>query len=143
MRTKKPRKQKTDDVIKSSSDAQGNLLICKNNGKRIVVKIKLSNEQRYREVGVINMAQRVMDVKRSRGLHLHNMSNSYGFNHKLLSEAKRFDNVRLKDELGEWLIPREFILENGKFLFFKQQGFELQTFIPLSMIEQFKREPKF
>lgn len=144
MTIKKPRKPKSKDVTKSVSDDVGNLLLCKNNGTRIILSLKLIRESRYRRIGVINLAQKTITVKRKRSIHLFLKNNSYGFNHKLLSETKLFTKVRLHDEFGEWLIPNEFILENGKYLNFKESGgFELQRFVTLESIEQFKREPKF
>ena len=45
-----------DEMIKSVSDDYGNLIISKNNGKRIVVKLKLISEKTYRTIGTINKA---------------------------------------------------------------------------------------
>ena len=67
----------------------------------------------------------------------------YGFNHKLIADSKLFDTVRLTDDFSEWKIPKKFILDNGMFLNFKGQGFEVQIFVTLNQIEQFKKEPKF
>jgi len=137
-------KKATNDIIKSASDDLGNLLVCKNNGKRILLSLKLISERRYRKIGVINLAQKTLSVSRERKKHLFRKSGSYGFNHKLLNETKQFDKVRLNDEVSEWLIPVKFILENGHFLnFVNHGGFELQIFIPLHMIDEFKRENKF
>lgn len=146
MNAKRARKPKAKDIIKSVSDDAGNLLLCKNNGTRIILKLKLVSETRYRQIGVINIKQKQISIKRKRSLHLFLKTNSYGFNHKLISETKLFNKVRLSDEHSEWVIPNEFILEHGKYLHFKgagNGGFELQRFITLESIEQFKREPKF
>lgn len=143
---KVPRKKriKTPDIIKSLTDEVGNQLICKNNGKRIIMSLKLVKEDRYRRIGIINLATKTMEVRRKRGLHLFRKGNSYGFNHQLLADAKLFDKIRLFDEEGEWVIPKEYILTNGSFLnFINKGGFERQTFVTLEEIEQFKRQPKF
>ena len=84
------------------------------------------------------MPTRTLTVTRNRAKHLLQKGNAYGLNHKLLAEATRFDTVRIVDDYGRWDIPREFILENGKFLLFAKQGFELQIFISLEQIERFK-----
>lgn len=129
--------------IRTVGDDVGNLLLCKNNGKRITVSLKLVAEKRYRRLGVINPKARSIDIKRDSHLHLMHKINGYGFNFKLLDEAKLFDTIRLKDENSEWVIPKQFILQNGKYLNFAQQGFELQIFITLQQVEQFKKPNKF
>lgn len=139
----KPKKQKAPDDIRTVGDDFGNLIVCANNGKRIVLSLKLASETRHRKLGVINLKQRSMQIKRNRDKHLMYKFDAYGFNHKLLADSKLFDTIRLSDNIAEWVIPKEFILDNGKFLNFKGQGFELQTFITLSQIEQFKKTPKF
>ncbi len=143
---KVPRKKrvKTPDVIKSLTDSVGNSLICKDNGKRVIISLKLTAEDRYRRLGIINRATKTMEIRRKRGVHLYRKINGYGFNRQLLSDAKLFDKVRLFDEFGEWLIPVEYILKNGSYKnYIKLGGFELQQFVSLDEIEQFKRQPKF
>ncbi len=143
---KAPRKKrvKLPDVIKSLTDEVGNQLVCRNNGKRIIMSLKLVKEDRHRRIGIINIATKTMEVRRKRDRHLFIKGNSYGFNHQLLADAKLFDKIRLFDEIGEWLIPKAYILTNGSFLnFINKGGFERQTFVTLEEIEQFKRKPKF
>jgi len=139
---KKPRK-KSLDVIKTISDESGNLLIIKDNKVRLKLTLKLKSEAKGRQLGVINLERKVFEVKRNRTKHLFRKNQSYGFNHKLLDEAKLFDNIRLKDEIQEWLIPKNYILENGSFLHFKNNGgFERQIFIELDKIRDFARPTK-
>ena len=139
---KKPRKPKAEDKVKSRSDEKGNLLIIKNNGKRIILSLKLVAETRYRRLGVVNLAQKTLECRRKFSKHLLRKANAYGFNYNLLDTAKLFDKVRLMDEQNEWVIPREWILKNGSFLWFLHQGFERQIFANLVDIEQFKIEAK-
>lgn len=142
-RSKENPTKKTGDTIKSLSDEFGNLLISRNNGRRVLVSLKLVSEDKARRIGTINIAQKTIDMERNRAIHLFRKSNSYGFNHNLLKKTLLFDKVRLRDDQNEWLIPKDFILENGHFLNFKNQGgFELQIFLPLNIMEQFKRNPK-
>ena len=137
------KKTKAKEVFKTISDDSGNLVLCKNNGKRIVLSLKLRTHTKTRRIGVINIERKVFEVKRKRAKHLFRKNSSYGFNHKLLADAKLFNKIRLSDEQCEWLIPKEFILENGSFLHFKSAGgFERQIFIPLTEIEAFKKAPK-
>jgi hypothetical protein len=90
------------------------------------------------------MSTRTLIVKRSRMKHLLIKRNAYGLNHKLITEATRFDIVRIIDEFSTWNIPREFIVENGQPLLFTRYCHELQIFISLEQIEQFKesKQPK-
>ena len=53
--------------------------------------------------------------------------------------AKQFDKVLLRDDDSSYEIPVKIILEEGKFLFFKSQGFEVQIFLPLERIKDFER----
>ena len=137
-------KKALKDEIVSISDDLGNLLVVKNNGKRLIVTLRLVSEgNRYRKVGVVNLATKIIEIQRNREKHLFRKGNAYGFNHKLLSDAKLFDTVRLKDDKAEWKVPVSYILENGKFLHFQNNGgFERQIFISLPEIEEFKRKPK-
>lgn len=132
-------KAKTNESIKTISDDYGNNVIVKNNGARIIVSLKLRSESRSRRIGTINITTKTMVVKRVREKHLFQKNRSYGFNHKILIEAKKFDKVRLTDDHNEWLIPVEFILKNGSFLHFMKEGFEKQIFIQLSVISEFER----
>jgi len=140
--TTKIKKVKALDVVKSISDEVGNLVIVKNNGVRLIITLKLRAETRFRKLGVVNLAQKSFDVKRKRAKHLFRKTSSYGFNSKLLHETKTFDTIRLSDETERWTIPVAYILENGHYLNFKNpQGFEVQIFIQLDKIEQFKKAP--
>lgn len=141
--TRRVKKAKEPEVFKTISDEVGNCLTIKNNGKRLSLSLKLIAETKQRRIGIVNLAQKVFEVKRDRTKHLFRANQSYGFNYKLLEEAKLFTNVRLKDEISEWLIPKDFILANGSFLHFKNNGgFEKQIFIELSKITQFERPAK-
>ncbi len=139
---RKARKKASEDNIVSRSDEYGNLLKIKNNGKRIVLLLKLANETRHRQIGVINEKQRTLTVYRE-PWHLHRISNSYGFNYQLLDEAKKFDFVRIIAADAEYKIPRTEILSKGNFLFFKEQGFERQIFVKIEELNNFKRPEKF
>jgi hypothetical protein len=44
------------------------------------------------------------------------------------------------DKADTYVIPVETIGKYGRFLNFKQQGFELQRFMPMELINNFKKE---
>jgi hypothetical protein len=143
VKKRKSKKNDSPDVTKSISDEFGNLLISRNNGKRVLLTLRLASTNETRRIGTINLATKTIDMERTRAIHLFRKTNSYGFNHELLKKSILFDKVRLRDDFQEWLIPKDFILQNGSFLNFKNHGgFELQIFLPLNMMEEFKREPK-
>ena len=125
-------------------DTCGNRIIVNRNNDKLTVSIKLANSSTDRYIGDINMSTRTLIVKRSRMKHLLIKRNAYGLNHKLITEATRFDTVRIIDEFSTWNIPREFIVEHGQPLLFTRYCHELQIFISLEQIEQFKesKEPK-
>jgi len=129
---------KKQEVTKQISDSAGNKIIASNNGDRIKVLLKLNSELRSRLLGYVNIKSKSIKIIRKKEVHLLYKNNSYGFNHTLLADAKTFDKILLKDEVNAWKIPTKFILENGKFLFFKEQGFERQIFVSLEQLNQFK-----
>ncbi len=139
---KKPRKPKAAEIHKTKSDSYGNLLYIKNNGKRIILSLKLVSETRKRRVGTINIAQKVLECRRVREKHLFRKGNAYGFNEQILRDARKFDKIRLIDNYEEWLIPVSFILEKKNYLHFLGQGFERQIFANMIDIEEFKKDTK-
>jgi hypothetical protein len=85
------------------------------------------------------MKHRQLEVMRERSKHLFRKFNAYGFNHHILANATLFDHVLLKEDNGVYNVPKEVILEKGKFMNFKNHGgFELQIFLPLDEIEKYK-----
>ena len=132
---------KPKENVRAIADDYGNKLICSNNGDRIIVSLKLVSEIRSRSLGTINLSSRVIKIKRNSKKHLMRSVNGYGFNHRLIADSKLFDTIFLSDENSDWQIPKQFILDNGAFLNFNKQGFELQIFIGLYNIEQFKKFP--
>jgi len=138
--------QKTKNGIASRMDENGNSITSVRNDNIIKLFLKLKSETRKRKIGFINTNTRTLYVERVREKHLFRKLNAYGFCYQIIKDAKQFNEVRLKDDYFEWLIPTAFILdkENAKFLNFKGSGgFELQVFISLDLLEQFKRPERF
>jgi hypothetical protein len=126
-------------------DKHGNVLtaIFQIEGKEtqaIIVRIRVRGENRERTVGVYEVADKIFHVKRDSEKHFHRMSQSYGFNWEILNDSmfKEVQNIHLLvDGSRNYLIPIAAIRQHGRALMFKQQGFELQLFVPLSVIEQY------
>lgn len=115
-------------------DTEGNAIRSKNYGGFIHIVLYLKGTAYPRKLGRINTSTNTLIVDRKRAKHLHLKSNSYGFNHSLLAQATRFDKVQINDETGSYIATVEDILTNGKFLFFKQVGFEKQIFYPINQL---------
>ena len=119
-------------------DKFGNSIIVSGN----IISLKLESETKSREIGVMNLKEKYLAVKRIREKHLLRINNSYGFNHYILLNAKKFDKIMLSDNFGRWLIPIKLILEKGSFLHFRKEGFELQIFMPIDIITKSCTESK-
>ncbi|MES2287636.1 MAG: hypothetical protein V4547_18215 [Bacteroidota bacterium] len=140
MALKKPRKPKEKKVHRTFfiDDAGRNKIFLQSTRKTIVVLLQLETESYKKKIGVVTKSTKTLKIERKRDLHLFRMGNAYGFNEYILKQAKTFDTISLSDELEHWKIPVKFILENGKYLNFAQQGYELQLFVSLSQLEQFR-----
>jgi hypothetical protein len=146
MTIKKVRKvKKGEKKVVRIPDRFRNELICTHYGEdKIEVKLKLNTERRKRNIGTIFKKDRILFVRRNRLKHLHRKSRSYGFMYLLIKEGKQFDNVRLMDELGSYLIPKKVILESSEVMNFKNskdgESYELQYFLSMDIIEKYMEE---
>lgn len=123
-------------------DTGMNYLMLKQNDKLIRLYLKLS-EHGNRFIGTVTKSTRTIEMKRERMIHLFRKMNAYGFNDYVLRNQNSFDWIRLSDDCGcHWKIPVKYILEKGEYLNFKEQGFELQRFVSLQNLEQFKVKPE-
>lgn len=135
-------KKPSEFKVRSFYIDENNTLLIKSNDKLIIVRLKLK-DMKPRMIGTVTKSTRTIEMKRKRDKHLHYMTNSYGFNDYILREQTSFDWVRLSDDLGNhWKIPVSYILNEGVYLNFKQQGFELQRFVSLEKLEQFRVKPE-
>jgi len=138
--------RKIEFATKHLNDNQGNNLIIRRKGKFVTLFLRLGSETFNREIGKINTDTKVLHIKRNKGKHLFRKFNAYGLCYQVIEDGKLFNKIRIKDEDSEWLIPKDWIVDNKdkKFLHFKGSGgFELQVFLPLEEIEQFKRPIRF
>lgn len=138
--------KKVKNNIAARMDEQGNHITAIRNDNMVQLFLKLKSENRKRKIGFINTNTRTLYIQRVREKHLFRKLNAYGFCYQIIHDAKLFNQVRIKDDYFEWLIPTEFILnkENAQYLHFKGSGgFELQVFITLELMEQFKRPARF
>lgn len=122
-------------------DEGKNYLLIQSNNKVINLKLKLERDKKLRKIGRVTKSTKILEVRRVRAKHLFIKGNAYGFNHYILENSKTFKTISLFDGIKHWKIPVEFILKEGVFLIFKQQGFERQLFVSLQQIEQYEVKP--
>ena len=115
-----------------------NSLLISSNDRLIKLTLKLQGDK-PRNIGTITKSTRTCEMKRKYGIHLFRKMNAYGFNDYVLRNSTTFDWVRLSDDMGNhWKIPVKYILDNGAYTNFKKSGFELQRFVSLENLEQFR-----
>ena len=105
------------------------------------IKLKIATERTIRNIGYVSIRENTYHTYRERDKHLHNMSASYGFNHEIFKDKTFFtiDKIHLYEKgIGHYLIPVHILERFGSFLHFKQSGFEMQRFLRLDIIENFK-----
>lgn len=128
-----------------------NKVIVKSTKKTKTIHLMLKGENRKRLIGTVTRSTKAITIRRSREEHLFRAGNAYGFNEYVFTKAQDFDSVMLSDtelqpdktiKVTHWRIPVQFILTNGRHLLFNQQGFELQLFVSLDQIEQFRVRPE-
>ena len=119
--------------VKHKIDPSGNIIRAYWYGNVSRVTLSLKEENRERELGVIDHVKRRFEIKRDPKKHLFLKFNAYGLNHSILN-----DGLLIDDGKHKWEVPNDVIINNGKFLNFKNNGgFELQIFIPLNAIKKY------
>lgn len=122
-------------------DDGNNKIRIQQNDKLIHITLLLKNDK-PRRIGSVTKSTRTIVMERKRDIHLFRKGNAYGFCEYVLRTLKYADDVRLSDETTNWKIPVKFILENGYYLFFKEQGFEKQLFLSLEKLAEFEVRPE-
>lgn len=102
--------------------------------------LKLRSESKKRNLGNLIIKDRSFHIIRDSGKHYHYVSKSYGFNWNIINDVDLgIKSIHLiVDRKDKYVIPKSILETYGKFLNFKQQGFELQKFLPFDMIKNFK-----
>lgn len=115
------------------------LLIVKTTDKTRALYLKLLSENKKRLIGTVTRSTKTIYFKRKRSIHLFRKLNAYGMNHYILSNQSTIDWIDLSDDCGgHWKIPVKYVLDNAKYLDFDKNGFELQRFVTLDELEQFR-----
>lgn len=106
----------------------------------LYITLHLKGSRKGRNIGRVRLADRVLEITRNREKHLMKKGKAYGFNEYVMRTAKTFDKIELQDDYGTYVFPRQLILDSGYYLYFKEEGFEKQLFLPLFLIQSFKVE---
>ena len=103
------------------------------------IHLKLVSEARNRLIGAYHYADKTLYIKRSSSKHLFRKNRSYGLNYDLISSNDLdIDFVHLTvDRATKYLLPKSFLENYGSFLTFKQQGFEVQKFYLVDLMETY------
>jgi hypothetical protein len=126
------------------ADKDGNYFVVKPSHNCLTIYLHLANENKQREIGVVYTVSKVFHIRRNPEKHIFKKNQSYGFNEYVIKTAKKFDKIHLLEE-GEngnqYLFPKDFVLEKGSYLHFKNEGFEKQLFVTLKDLEPYKVKP--
>jgi hypothetical protein len=128
-------------TVHTKADGFGNKMIITQDSSTapwlFEVILYIHAEKKNKTIGRLDAKDRIIYLKREKAKHLHFISQSYGFNHMLLTEGLVFDTIQLTDDNGTYKFDKSVISENGTFIFFKQQGFERQLFVPIITIQKY------
>lgn len=102
--------------------------------------LKLKSEGRARQLGSLDLSTKTFWCKRNTSKHYHYATKSFGFNWTILQDDfLDIQKVRLVvDDEIHYEFPISLIKDYGRFLNFKQQGFELQRFLSYELIKNYK-----
>ena len=123
-------------------DNWGNVLLLEKSKNRTSIYLRLETERHRRLVGHICHKYLVLHVERDHEKHLLKKANAYGLNLTLLAKAKTFNYVCIHEDNSNeiYLFDKQWAIDNGQFLFFKEQGFEKQIFLNRDLLQQWRKE---
>lgn len=134
--------------IYKNEDKQGNELYMRvfynehNEAQNAIIHLKLKGGKYPRQLGNLVFSTRTFFCKRNSAKHYHNKMKGYGFNWTILEDATlSIEKIHLViDETQHYEFDKSVIKTYGKFLNFKEQGFELQRFLPLVVIREYEKQ---
>lgn len=117
------------------TDELGNQLLIFETGEVFLHQI---GQLERKKLGTIYRTARRFIMDRQRHIDYNNKYCAYGFNKNLLTKAKSFDTIFLRDEYGEYEFPTSAVLEHGKaHNELIEQGFTLQLYFPLDIMKEY------
>lgn len=124
-----------EDKIVDAKDTLNNIWFKDNE----TIYLKLDKEDFNRTLGKVKGD--TFFVKRVREKHLFRKNNSYGFNGSII-EQLGVDFIELYEDSGIFKFPVDVLRQFGDYLHFKDEGFERQMFLPLSIIDKYRYTPE-
>lgn len=103
------------------------------------IYLKLANETKNRLLGKVK--GNTFFVKRIREKHLFKKNESYGFSINIIDQLN-VDYIELYEDSGVFKFSVDVLKQFGDYLHFKDEGFERQLFLPLSIINQYRYTPE-
>lgn len=133
-----------------NEDKAGNKLLLKvfisdkNEKLNAKLSIKLVSEKYPRNMGTYDFRDKTFYCVRDSAKHYHRITKGYAINWTIFEDPVfEIDKIHMViDDSEHYLFPASVVKDYGKFLNFKQQGFELQRFIPLEIIKRYKINDK-
>jgi hypothetical protein len=130
-----------------NDDKQGNELYMRvfyneeNQAQNAILHLKLKGSKHPRQIGNLIFSTRTFHCKRDSSKHYHRKTKGYGFNWTILEDATlSIEKIHLViDDTNHYLFDKSVIKQYGTFLNFKEQGFELQRFLPMEIIKNFSK----
>lgn len=103
------------------------------------IHLKLVGENKQRLIGNYYFKEKTIYVKRISEKHLYRATNSYGFNYVVINDPY-LDIKWIVAEIdgAKYRFPKSMLDQYGTYLHFKQEGFELQKFLKLGLIKNYK-----
>jgi hypothetical protein len=105
------------------------------------ISLRLKSEPGMRKIGDVKLDDKTLLLKRNKAKHLFKKNNSYGFNEYLIRNGQTFDKIMLADDDAVYLFPKNLVTDKGKYLYFKEEGFEKQIFLPLDEMKEYQVHP--
>lgn len=134
----------------TNTDAKGNVLILSKHTNFKIARLSLKlNGRKERTLGDIDYNHKVIYFRRDDSKHLMYTMQAYGFNYEVIKTEGLYDDVCVQvhhsgnHSYSYYRIPRTAILEKGEVKNFSGQGFEVQIFLKLSVMEEYRTNDKY
>lgn len=108
------------------------------------IHLKLVKLGKPRLLGYVDVQSATFNCVRDTNKHYHRKAGGFGFNWEILSSNLihiKTISLRLDDD-KLYVFPKSLVQDYGKFLNFKQQGFELQKFLHFDYIRKYEKPLK-
>lgn len=117
-------------AIFNFTDEVGNQLRC--NPETGALTLQLANEARVRQIGHIKQGRNTFYYeKMEEHVHIFRKTNSWGLHWHIIDNLPEDSGVVLVTSEKTYWIKKQDAIQEGSFLWFKNQGLEKRFFVPL------------